>query len=283
MLFAATVCSGEDAKTTTTVRLTQGIVEVADLPPAVLTALKTWPADDARWETAIQVRLKADDAPVLAGTARLAGDRLTFHPKYPLQLGLAYEVSLNADVLGKDVASTRTEIQVPKKDRTPTTAVTRVYPTGNELPENHLRFYLTFSAPMSVGEAYQRIRLLDGDGKEIEKPFLELPEEMWDPDRTRLTLLIHPGRIKRGLRSFEEVGPVLFEGKKYTLVVDRNWPDGEGTPLKAELRKTFKVTAANTQPLESREWKFSRPRAGSTEIFTVEFTQRLDGSCSNAC
>jgi hypothetical protein len=275
VLFAAVMCCAQD-ETKTTVRLAQGRIEVANLPPAVLTAVKDWPADDERWTQAVQVRLNTDGAPLLPGTTRLTGARLTFRPKYSLQPGLTYEASLNADLLGKEVAATRAEIRVPSKDRTPTTAITRIYPTAKDLPENHLRFYLTFSAPMSVGEAYDHIRLLDSDGKVISTPFLDLAEEMWDPDRQRLTLLIHPGRIKRGLRSFEEAGPVLFEGKKYTLVVDRDWPDGEGAPLKAELRKSFTVTAANTRPLDARDWKLSRPPAGSQEAFTVEFPRPLD-------
>lgn len=275
MLFAATVCRAEEAKTTT-VRLVRGTVEVVNLPPTVLTALKGWPADDERWSQAVQVRLKADAAPLLAGTAELTGERLSFRPKYALQPGLTYEASLNGDVLGKDLATTRTEIQVPKKDRTPTTSIRRIYPTASELPENHLRFYLTFSAPMTVGEAYDHIRLLDADGNVIKEPFLDLAEEMWDPDRKRLTLLIHPGRIKRGLRSFEEAGPVLFEGKKYTLVVDRDWPDGDGAPLKTELRKSFTVTAATTRPLDADDWKLSRPLVGSKGALTVEFPKPLD-------
>lgn len=276
MLCATVVLHAEDGKPAATVRLARGSIEVAHLPSEVLSTLKDWPADDARWDKAIEVRLKMDDAPPLAGTTKVAGPSLTFRSKYPLQAGLTYQVRLNADVLGKDVASVRGEIQVPKKDHTPTTVLTQIYPTANALPENHLRFYLTFSAPMSVGEAYERIRLLDADGKTIEAPFLDLAEEMWDPDRKRLTLLIHPGRIKRGLRSFEEAGPVLVEGRKYTLVVDQEWPDGEGAPLKAEVRKRFTVTAASSSPLESRDWKFSRPVAGSRDVLTVEFPKPLD-------
>ncbi len=53
---------------------------------------------------------------------------------------------------------------------------------------------------MSRGEAYRRIHLLDADGKPIERAFLELGEELWDPDGKRFTLFIDPGRIKRGLK-----------------------------------------------------------------------------------
>jgi hypothetical protein len=78
---------------------------------------------------------------------------------------------------------------------------------------------------MSRGHSYDYIHLLDDTGKEVELPFLELDEELWDPAMKRLTLFIDPGRIKRGVRPLEEVGPSLQEGKRFTLVIDREWKD----------------------------------------------------------
>ena len=50
------------------------------------------------------------------------------------------------------------------------TVVEAVYPTAERLPENQLKFYLHFSAPMSRGEAYRRVQLLDEKGKAVELP-----------------------------------------------------------------------------------------------------------------
>ena len=97
---------------------------------------------------------------------------------------------------------------------------------------------------MSRGEAYRHIRLLDGAGKPVDTPFLELDEELWLRDGTRFTLLFDPGRIKRGLKPREELGPVLEAGKSYQLVIDRDWLDAEGNPLKTEFRKTLRRRAA---------------------------------------
>jgi len=52
-----------------------------------------------------------------------------------------------------------------------TTTVVRVFPSADKLPENHLRFYLHFSAPMNRGEAYAHLKLLDENGKEVARPF----------------------------------------------------------------------------------------------------------------
>ena len=71
-------------------------------------------------------------------------------------------------------------------------SVAAVYPSADVLPENLLKFYIHFSAPMSRGEAYQRIHLMH-EGSEVKDPFLELGEELWDVDQTRFHSF-HPPR-----------------------------------------------------------------------------------------
>jgi hypothetical protein len=154
--------------------------------------------------------------------------------------------------------------------------VENVYPTSNRLPENQLKFYLHFSAPMTQGNVYRHIKLLGPAGKEVDLPFLELQDELWDAQGKRFTLLFDPGRIKRGLKPREELGPVLEEGKTYTLVIDRKWTDAEGQPLQKSYRKTFKVLAPQNNRPDPKEWKLQPPRAGASKPLTVRFPRPLD-------
>src|SRR5260370_1316673 len=80
--------------------------------------------------------------------------------------------------------------------------------TGERWPENDLKFYIHFSAPMSRGDSYKRIKLPDEKGKALDMPFLELDQDLWDSAAQRLTVFCDPGRIKRGLKPREEFGPV---------------------------------------------------------------------------
>src|SRR5262249_20228739 len=156
--------------------------------------------------------------------------------RFPLEPGVRYRAVFGpADRPGERI---ETIVSLPRRPTVPTTVI-HVYPSASRLPENQLKFYLHFSAPMSRGEAYQHIRLLDAKGKPIDLPFLELDQELWDAEGQRFTLFFDPGRIKRGLKPREEVGPALEEGKRYTLVIDRAWSDAEGNPLKETHRKTF--------------------------------------------
>ena len=130
---------------------------------------------------------------------------------------------------------------------------------------------------MSRGEAYRRIKLLEAaTGKRVDAPFLELDEELWSPDGTRFTLLFDPGRIKRGLRPREEVGPVLEAGKSYSLVIDRHWLDASGNLLKAGFRKTFRVGPPDETSPDPKTWTIDAPRAGSRDPLEVRFPEPLD-------
>jgi hypothetical protein len=159
---------------------------------------------------------------------------------------------------------------------TPTALIEHVYPSTSLLPENELKFYLCFSAPMQRGQAWQHVHLLDQNGKPVELPFLELDEELWNPDQTRLTVLFDPGRIKRGLVPINEVGPAIEAGKRYTLWIDREWRDGRGAPLAEEYRKEFRVGPADREPPQPGNWRVTPPRAGTTEPLIVRFPEALD-------
>jgi hypothetical protein len=156
------------------------------------------------------------------------------------------------------------------------TSITQVYPTADVLPENLLKFYVHFSAPMRRGHIYDHIRLLDENGKPVELPFLEIDEELWDPGMKRLTLFIDPGRIKRGVEPLEDVGPALVAGKRFKLVIDGAWKDASGRPLAQSFVKSFKVAPPDRSPPDPETWKVAPPPAGGSAPLTVSFGKPLD-------
>jgi hypothetical protein len=106
--------------------------------------------------------------------------------------------------------------------------------------------------------------------------FLEIGEELWDPNGQRLTLLFDPGRIKRGVKPNEDVGAPLVEGRSYALVVDAEWRDALGNPLRAAFRKDFTVTESDyTQP-NPHQWTLTQPGAESRDALSVTFEQPVD-------
>jgi hypothetical protein len=253
--------------------------EAVGLDPATLDALA---ADPVRGAEVFRVTTVTagdgpggSDRPPLLGTYRVEGRVLRFRPRFPLEPGLRYRATLRAPAPAAGPVSAEFRPLKPGPTES-TTVVTRVAPSADTLPENLLKFYIEFSAPMSRGEAYDHVRLLDAKGKPIELPFLELGEELWDPSGTRFTLLFDPGRIKTGLKPREEAGPVLEAGKAYTLVVDRGGRDAAGNPLMADFRKPFRAGPADATPPDPKTWRLDAPRAGSKSPLVVRFPEPLD-------
>jgi len=165
---------------------------------------------------------------------------------------------------------------IPRLTLESTTRVEHVYPSAGELPENQLKLYVFFSAPMRRGEAWQRVHLLDSDGKPVELAFLEIDQELWDRDHTRLTILFDPGRIKCGLLPLAESGKILEAGKRYTLAVDRDWQDGRGAPLVQAYRKEFVAVPSRREPVDPGRWRIVAPHTGTVEPLKIAFPEPLD-------
>ena len=170
----------------------------------------------------------------------------------------------------------KVSFDIPERIVSDPTIVEAVYPSTNLLPENLLKFYIHFSAPMSRGEIYRFIRLLDGSKQVVELPFLEIEEELWDSDQRRLTLFIDPGRIKRGLLPQEQEGTALISGRQYRMVIQQKWPDAWGKQLRESFGKAFTVGPPDRTPLDPQTWTLNRPKAGSRQPLYLEFGEPLD-------
>lgn len=207
----------------------------------------------------------------VAGRTEVGAGGVRFTPQYPLVPGLQYEA--RARLAGRPDLIRRFALGVPA---TPPTRVTQLFPSADQLPENVLRFYLHFSGPMRRGEADARVHLLGPDGRVVPGAFLRVGQELWNPAMTRLTLVVDPGRLKRGVAPNRQAGPPLRAGGTYRLVVDAGWPDAAGQLLRQGAQKTFVTTAADRTSPRLDAWSMSAPRAGSREPLLVTFGEVLD-------
>lgn len=284
----------ESTKTTGLIRLVKRpaspiqVVFEADLPQAVADSLANSEALETKdWEKVFHIHvdtaqgLSWRELPPFQGSYHITNNRLIFEPLFPPQAGINYHAVFDPSKavrpqagMSFDVIETILRIEKPKAK--PETIVSQVYPTANSLPENLLKFYLHFSAPMRQGKVYSHIHLLNARNEKIDLPFLELDEELWNPDGTRLTILFDPGRIKSGLLPREQDGPVLQEGQSYTLKIDATWQDAAGAPLKHGFTDFFVVTAPDVEMPSPARWKMTAPEAGSINPMTLDFPEPLD-------
>jgi hypothetical protein len=241
-------------------------VEVTGVPAESLRAL---PADAL---VVFAEQGSGTGVPAMAGTTAIVEGRLRFTPRFPLARGVRYRAEFRIG----GAAPVAAYFELPADNTAPTTTVRQVYPSADELPENQLKFYVHFSAPMSRGGTYEHVEIRDATGRKIELSFLELDEELWDPSMTRLTLLIDPGRIKRGVKPLEDIGPVFEAGKSFSLVIGARCLDAAGRPLRTEFRNDIRIGPADRTPPDPRRWTIRAPAAATCEPLVVDFDEPMD-------
>jgi len=227
-----------------------------------------------------QVRVAGTDSqrPAVTGKYLVTKTGVDFTPRFPLDPGLAYSVTFDPAKLSEprsEPAVTRT-VSLPKVERTPSTVVTRVMPTSEVIPENHLRMYVEFSAPMSGESGVPFIRLIDDRGEVVPDVFLPLEADFWNPDRTRYTVFFDPGRVKRGILPNEQMGRALVPGRTYTVEIDPAWKDTNGVVLAKAYRQSFRIGPADERPVTPSAWKLTPPRSGTRDPFIIAFPESLD-------
>ena len=262
-------------------------VQVSGLTRASLRSLRDPEWTVADWKRLLSVFAGQESSgagselPPMLGNYGVRDGLLIFQPQFPLDPGIVYRAVFHPNQL-PGVSSPKKEpiVAIFKAPVTHSEATTvqGIFPTAARLPENLLKFYVHFSAPMSRGNIYEHIRLLDSVGKVIELPFLEIDEELWNPTMTRLTLFIDPGRIKRGVLPLEEIGPALETGKSYSLVIDSGWNDGAGKPLRSDFEKRFSVVAPDRDPPDPKQWQILPPQADTRAPLVVRFPEPLDSA-----
>jgi hypothetical protein len=220
------------------------------------------------WNHVLRVSV-GDGQPAMLGDYAVVGNSVRFTPMFPLDPGRQYRVVFAPANLEATVA-------LPASAAQPSTVVSRVYPSGTSLPENQLRMYIHFSAPMGLKGGLDYVHLVDDRGERVVDPFLPLDTEFWNDDRTRYTVFFDPGRQKRGITPNQQMGRSLELGKRYTLVVDREWRDANGLALRETFRREFTVGPADERPLDLKAWRIETPAAGTRDALVVVFPEALD-------
>jgi hypothetical protein len=250
------------------------------LPATVDRELRDGPLDEKVGRLRLTIGLvdPATDkvGPAIFGSYTLTARSLSFRPAFGLVRGATYRAAAFDGAQDRPVATI--DYQVPAATTaTETTVVRSIAPSGASLPANVLRFYVTFSRPMREGrEVLERIRLYDEAGNEIRSPWRDL--ELWNADATRLSLFLHPGRIKQGVNLREQLGPLLEPNRKYALVIGGDLRDAQGTPLGRDVRHAFSTTAEVRSRIDVAAWRVMSPASGSSTPLRVEFDRALDAA-----
>ena len=218
--------------------------------------------------------------PPVAGSFASVGAVVHFTPRFPFADGMSYSLVVDTAGHGPEVWS----IVRPSQSSASDAEVLAIYPTATALPVNLLRIYVHFSAPMSEGWAARAIRVCRADtGEELHDVFLPPEPELWDPERLRLTMLLDPGRIKRGLVPNLEAGYPLVEGVPIKVLVDAEFRDAAGGPLQHGAERRYAIGTALRSRIDLDDWRITAPKARSRTALLADFGRPLDHGLLQHC
>ena len=218
------------------------------------------------------------DLPDVFGDYEVLENAVRFIPHFPFERGLPYQASFDPRPFGRPELSEvlTLEFSLPKEQDAVPTEVERIFPSSDSLPENLLRFYVCFSNSMRRGRVEAEVSVLGPDGEPAPDVLYRAPVELWDRSMQCLTILLDPGRLKRGVGPNRELGPPLEVGQEYTLAIGSGMTDRSGHRLHKTYCKRFKVTGAIREHIAVDRWEIAPPVTGSREPLALDFPRPLD-------
>ena len=219
-----------------------------------------------------------DALPQVLGRHEWSEGYIRFRPHFPFEAGVVYRATFDPGPLRHlELHDARTiEFSLPRKVGPRPTEVTQIYPSSDDLPENLLRFYVCFSNPMERGRAGDAISIVGSDGEPVADVLYRAPVELWDPGMRILTVLLDPGRLKRGVGPNRKLGPPLAAGGTYTLQIGAGMTDMNGDPLREPVHKQFKATEAVRRRVAAERWELTAPVSGGLQPLTLTFPSAMD-------
>jgi len=141
----------------------------------------------AKDELKINLHSSVAKTPILGDLINEA-TTVIFYPLIPLTPNLTYDI-----YQGNTLIDTLT---IPLSAGVEAPIITAVYPAQDTVPENLLKMYFKFSKPMQEVRSLDYIKVYNTQNDSLIDVFLDLQPELWNKERTRLTLWLDPGRIK---------------------------------------------------------------------------------------
>ncbi len=189
---------------------------------------------------------------------------------------LGYSMTFEWQVYpGKDTVRKRFQTPAPLSSDPGTCSILSVYPLKDSLPANILLFHLFFSRPMKEDpQAYRHVHIVDEKGKKM--PFSWRQKASWADSGKHLVLMIHPGRIKRGINYATASGPLFVPGKSYKLQTDEALLSLDSVVAEQHTKLIYIQEADRVSPAFKPHAMNRQPAAKSRDPLYIAFTEAMD-------
>lgn len=256
-----------------------GRIILKDLPQNIISELRFGNFSNKQFGSFFFIRVGSSTYNTL-GNYQLTDDDLSFMPRFlpdtkithsvhfdPVQLSLLIEKEIGLQPLMLSLNFPQIQVKI--------TSITQFYPEIDTLPTNILRAYLYFDQSMSLQNPYEFIAIKNSKDSLIKEPFVEIPEGLWNKNRTRLTLLFHPGRIKRGVGPNMTHGALFDKNESYIISISNQWKDAFGRSIQP-FHKVMFFGPAIRKPIDIKYWVVVPPKFQSLTPLVIKVPEKLD-------
>lgn len=250
-----------------------GEIRTTQLPEEIANRLRESNLNQQEWSSFFNLKTESSN-PAVLGDYSVRNNQIVFTPRFlpdpsisyiisfsNAKLNSIFDTSLNNEIFTEKVNFSAIDSKEPE--------VVSISPDLTTFPENILRIYVEFNSPMSFENPYHFISIKNNQGEQLVEPFVIIPEGLWNIDRTRLTILFHPGRIKRGVGPNMTEGDILENGKKYIMEISKEWKGSSGKTLNSSFQKSFTVSYPLREKINFIEWDLIANEDGVLYIKTL--------------
>ena len=248
-----------------------GHVIVENLKPS---QQKLLALDSLNWPNILRVYtkngLQHEKTQPILGSYKLKGSLFGFKPRFAFEQGTCYQVF--STIVPSAELHFCPEV---RPVTTPNNHVT-IYPSGKVVPANILRFYIYFDVPMREDNPYNHINLIDSQGDTVRNVLYPAEPALWSSDQKRLTVLLDPGRVKRGLMANNQWGLAFAPELEYFLVIGKKLTDLWGNPLSEDFIHPLLIADADYHSPVLNNWNITVPSVNTLNHLKVAFDEPLD-------
>ena len=224
------------------------------------------------------IREKQPAKNTLLGKYQMENNLLSFTPQHHLGEGLEFEIQYYSE---DDTVKKLFSIPSSPKPNLPPPEVEQIFPLTNKIPANILIFHIRFNQQMQDDFlAFGNVKIIDSKGEEKQMAWRQ--KSHWLDSNQVLVMMIHPGRVKRGIDyKKEELGDLFTIGETYTLQVTSELKNRYRQQLLKMYSKTFTIVAADREIPGIRFDKFQLPKVNTMDPLTLVFSEGMDYSSIN--
>lgn len=203
------------------------------------------------------------------GDYTVSDSMIVFQPFMELDKSLEFQLNYGTDSVRFSPSSQRI------KKLTSLPGVVEFFPHTTNVSKNILTFYVEFNQPMEPNRsAYQFVDAINQKGDTLSDMWRQ--QSFWIQSNRTLVLMIHPGRVKNGIRATEMLADHFQTGDKITLVVNSGLKTQNGTVMTTVFEKEYQLLDKDDHSPSIQFDSNFELKAGTVSSIPLQFSEPMD-------